>query len=228
MALISQTQFSSKVATWRGTLAGLLPVLIFSLATALEGTSSQAFLTAWLTWAAFLMLSALPVIGILAAWERGFPRWSAPYFGLLVLDIPLIGLIFFTRIIDNPWGLWSLRAGLIVLLLIFVFYILKRLIEQPVGGDISVDHDVLQFFFGVHVLIPLSWLFILDEIAVAYKTPVIVLCGIILAGGALVYLRSRQMWLRGVSLLASVLVALLLAYLAATLYWGNYSGGMGF
>jgi hypothetical protein len=77
------------------------------------------------------------------------------------------------------------------------------------------------------VLVPLLVMVVFDEIAVTYKTPYILLCGVMLAAGAVVYLRARSRWLGASALVASALMAWLLAGRVADMYWSSYSGPIG-
>jgi hypothetical protein len=64
-----------------------------------------------------------------------------------------------------------------------------------------------------------SLLVTFDEIAVAYKTPLIVVCTLILTFGALGYHRSRALWLRWLFLVSAATFSLAVASLAADRFW---------
>jgi hypothetical protein len=221
METIFKNQISGKVAPWRETSAGLLPVIILSMATTLEGTSFQSLLL----YTFLLLLIALPVIGIYVAWKRGFARWSAPYLGLVALDILLVLPIFLNQVVDSVWWIPFLQVALI-LLLMFLFY--RRVVDlrgKPTRTDPPAEYDWAQIFFGAQTLTPLLVMVVFDEIAIAYKTPYLLLSGFILALGGLVYMRAHLQWLGVAALLGSILLALLMANTVAGMYWTAYSGG---
>jgi hypothetical protein len=86
MESISEDRTSSRVSTWEETAAGLLPVIVLSLAITLEGTSTSGF-SGVIIYPFILLILALQAVGIPLALERGLPRWSSSYLGLAVLDI---------------------------------------------------------------------------------------------------------------------------------------------
>ncbi len=226
MAAVSEKHTSRNEATWSSAAAGAAPVLILALATTMEGTSTQVFPSVLLVYGYILLLFILPVIGILRAVEQGFPDWSFPYLGLVVLDALLLLSIMTARLFENALGMLLLRGALVALLLYFIYGLLTRL--RGVAQNWSaVGHDWTQFLLSVHVLMPLLVMVVFDEIAVTYKTPYILLCGCILAAGAVVYLRSRSRWLGAGLLVASAVLAWLLAGRIADLYWSVYTGLLG-
>jgi hypothetical protein len=217
---ILELQASKKVAPWGETLTGLLPVIILSMATTLEGTSFQS----WLLYTFLLLLLALPVIGIYVAWKRGFARWSSPYFALVVLDILIVFLIIAAQFVTSVWWIPFVQIGLILLLL-FLFY--RRVVDRsgkPTQTDSPDKHVFTQILFGAQTLIPLLVMVIFDEIAIAFKTPFLLMGGLILALGGLVYLRTRIQWLGVAALLSSILLVMLMANSVAGIYWHTYYG----
>jgi hypothetical protein len=223
MEMISVSRPDDKITPWGETAAGLLPVIILSTAVCLEGTSNQSFLFPLLGYVSILLLFALPAFVIPIAWECGFPRWSSPYLGLVMLDILLISPIFFTRLFENDWGMLFLRGALGLLLLYFGYRLAMVLRRKSIRKETLPEFGWTQLFFIVHPLTPLVLMIVFDEIAVAYKAVFLLLGGLILAVGALVYLRARKLWLGLTALLVSALLALLLANSAAGMYWRTYS-----
>jgi hypothetical protein len=64
-----------------------------------------------------------------------------------------------------------------------------------------------------------------DEIDAAFKSPYLILGGLILAAGAVVYLRSRWRWLGLAGLLGSVMLVVLLAKPIVSTYWNTHPWG---
>jgi hypothetical protein len=221
VATIGENLISGKIASLRETAAGILPVIVLSLATTLEGINFQSILL----YTFFLLLIALPVIGIYIAWKRGFARWSAPYLGLVLLDILFILPIFSAQATGSIWWIPFLQVALILLGLFLVYRQVMILRAKPIRTVPPAEHDWTQILFGAHTLTPMLVMFIFDEIAVEYKTPYLLLGGFILALGGLVYLRTRLQWLSMMALLGSVLLVLFMANKVAGIYWNTYPGG---
>lgn len=77
METIAEDHTGSKIASWRETAAGLLPVLTLSVATTVEGTSTENWYSFLPVYIFILLLYALPAVGIPLAVKRGIPRWSS-------------------------------------------------------------------------------------------------------------------------------------------------------
>ena len=215
-----ENQTSREIAPWGETAAGLLPVIILSMAATLEGTSFNS----WLLYTLLILLVALPVIGVYVAWKRGFTRWSFPYLALVVLDILLVFPIIAGQFVTSIWWIPFVQVGLI-LLLVFLFY--RRVVDRrgkTTQTDSPAKHDWTQILFGVQTLTPMLVVVIFDEIAIALKTPFLLLTGFILALGGLVYMRSRLRWLGVAALLSSILLVTVMANSMAGIYWHGLYG----
>jgi hypothetical protein len=93
----------------------------------------------------------------------------------------------------------------LILLLLFLFY--RRVVDlrgKPTRTASPVEHDWTQILFGAQTLTPLMVMVIFDKIAIAQKTPIVLLSGLILALGGLVYLRARLQWFEVAALLGSI------------------------
>ena len=123
MDTVPESRTGGKLASWRETAAGVLPVLMLSVATTLEGTSAESWYSLLPVYIFLLLLYALPVIGVLLAFKHGFPRWSSSYLALLVLDLLLLPVIFSAQFGTATGGIWSFGIVLIVLLLIGGFLV---------------------------------------------------------------------------------------------------------
>ena len=78
---------------------------------------------------------------------------------------------------------------------------------------------------GLYIFIPLALMVQFDEISTAYKTPMIILCALILSAGILGCQRSRIRWVGWVCLLVAAAVTFAAASTATTGYWDLVSQG---
>jgi hypothetical protein len=124
-------------ASWAATLAAALPLAGFPVLWLLAGTIRRLFYAVHLDslfhllWTDALRISVMPMIfyllllaGLLTAWLKGFPRWSYPYLGwLLVFLISEMDI----WVLDDPY-LWRVWVPFLVTLL---FAILLRPSREP-------------------------------------------------------------------------------------------------
>ena len=87
------------------------------------------------------------------------------------------------------------------------------------------ENDWTQILFGIQTLVPIYLLVRFDEIDAAFKSPYLILGGLILAAGAVVYLRSHWRWLELAGLLGSILLVVMLAKPIASMYWSTHPWG---
>lgn len=116
-------------ASWAATLAAALPLAGFPILWLLAETIHRLFYAVHLDslfrllWTDALRGSAMPTIfhllllaGLLTAWLKGFPRWSYPYLGwLLVFLISEMDI----WVLDDPY-LWRVWAPFLVTLLLAI------------------------------------------------------------------------------------------------------------
>ena len=224
MEMITDSRERSAGASWGESITGILPVLILSLAATLEGTSAESWYSMLPVYIFIFLLYALPAVGVPLAVKRGIPRWSPSYLALLLFDLMLLPILLSARMGTASGGLWIFGMAVIVLL-IGGFLVLKNLLREDAGTEKRAENNWTQILFGIQTLVPIFLLIRFDEIDVAYKSPYLILGGLILAAGAVVYLRARQRWLRLAALLGSVMLVVLLTKPIVNTYWSTHPWG---
>lgn len=223
MDAILESEHKGIRVSWGETAVGVLPVATLCLAITLEGSGS-VFSWLWI-WGAFGLLFALPAVGILKAIESGFPRWSAPYFGLAALNAWLIYAIFTQRLFPWPWLDWVMRAAILLLVGYFFLGLVRILRRRPAGGETDGGQEMGMLFFCAHTFAPLVMLLAFDEIAVAAKALMILVGAVILVLGGVVYMRARNRGVGAAALAVSALGVWGYANAAAWLYWRGVGWG---
>ena len=185
METIAENHTNSNIASWRETVAGILPVLTLSLATTIEGTSAESWYSFLPVVTFIVLLYALPAIGVPLAVKRGIPRWSSSYLGLLLVDLMLLPILISAQFGTASGGVWIFGMAVIVLL-IGGFLVVKNLFSEDTGTEKRAENDWAQILFGIQTLVPIYLLVRFDEIDAAFKSPFIILGGLILAAGAVV------------------------------------------
>jgi len=224
METIAASRKRSVAASWGETIAGILPVLILSLAATLEGTSAESWYSMLPVYIFIFLLYALPAVGVPLAVKRGIPRWSSSYLGLLLFDLMLLPILFSAQMGTASGGVWIFGMAVIVLL-VGGFLVVKNLLREDAGAEKRAENDWSQILFGIQTLVPIYLLIRFDEIDVVYKSPYLILGGLILAAGAVVYLRARMRPLGLAALLGSVMLVVLLTKPIVNTYWSTHPWG---
>ena len=170
----------------------------------------------------FLIVLAALMTVLIVSWRQGFPRWSLPLWALmLVLSLYMMnaatpGLWFFGYS-SGQNGLWGWRSW-IPLAMVAVIALAWTRSLRPLGDLIGgVWRDWTRLSFAVYGLMPFVLVIAFDEMI--GDELVLVALNIVLALGALVYMRVTQDWQRALVLLLAVLVCWLAATMFAAAYW---------
>ncbi|MEJ2039659.1 MAG: hypothetical protein P8X55_12115 [Desulfosarcinaceae bacterium] len=209
-------------ATWGETLLALGPFLMLPLffvirllLTPLLGAQEAPYLTRILLLAIFLASLGFMWVVLVSAWKKSFPRWSFPYLGFLFLVILYLSTFsgtIFGFDFSGSWWLWILVLAIPVIGLLWAGRI------EPISQLFnSVWQDWTLISFAFYGLLPLIIFAAYDEV---HDSGLMQIVGmLILAGGAVSYMRGRGIWQRFASLLGGFLLAwgATVVYLAA--YW---------
>ena len=168
------------------------------------------------------------LLGALAGWLAGFPRWSYPYltysliFAAYISSASTPGIEIFGVPV---WGreVWGLRACVPIALVFIVGLLLTR--NQPIFPVTLIDsltRDWTQAAFSFYGLLPLVLLISGDEVDNWFFFPAAVAAFLLAAAGSFVYLRaaSRPMALTG--LFAGAFTSVYTVNVVSRLYWAMY------
>jgi hypothetical protein len=86
----------------------------------------------------------------------------------------------------------------------------------------NVWRDWTRLSFALYSLVPMLLWMAFDEVADRYELPFMIAMTLILAGGALAYMRSRGTWQRATALLAGTILARVLATAGTMVYWSKH------
>lgn len=220
--------------SWAEVLAGMVPFLLYPLLFLVVGPAMEALL-AYLDppdsiWPAASSIWALilvsPFLGALVvSWVSGFPRWCFPYWGLALLFSAFLtgtatpDLWVFGQGIGRG-DLWGWRAFVPLLVVGAVATLVRRSLlplEQLVSG---VQRDWTRIAFAVYGTLP--WMLMVAFDSVQGETIPLSLLSGVLAVGALMYVRSRQIWQRMLALLVTLTVVWIAAAAYLQWYWQRH------
>ena len=210
--------------TWGEVMLSLGPFLLlplyFGLGVALFallgiGNNSETFRPLYLV--VGLGFFAILWVAVLAAWVRGFPRWSFSYWGftlLIVLYLSNFSGTIFGYDFTGSWWVW------VPVVIIPVIVLIWRRSLQPLYQLLSAlwqDWTLLSFaFYGT---LPLFLLLAYEEVDNTMLMRLVSF--LILAAGAVVYMRSAKIWQRFASLLAGFSLTWAVALIYLAIYWNG-------
>jgi hypothetical protein len=169
----------------------------------------------------WIILAALMAV-LIVSWRQDFPRWSFPLWALmLVFSLYMMRtatpeLWFFGYIFDprDPWGWRSWIPLAMVVVIALVWTRSLRPFGDLIGG---VWRDWTRLSFALYGLLPFALIIAFDEMM--GDEPVLLVLDIILALGAVVYMRVTRGWQRALALLTAVLACWSAATIFAAAYW---------
>jgi hypothetical protein len=209
-------------ATWPETLLVLGPFLIWPLLLLI----GRWMVIPSLGMAIFFFILALLLAALLVGWVKGFPRWCFPYWGFVFL-IALYTLNFRGTIFGKPFtGSWLVWIPLLLVAAIATLW--TRSLQPVYRLFRSLWADWTRLSFAIYGLLPLMLIAIYDEVHDTASQPALTGLMLLLAFGALLYMRSAGIWTRLLWLLAGFSLTWALATLHLAWYWnGRQEPGMG-
>jgi hypothetical protein len=226
-----------KPASRVASVAAMLPFLIYPIMTgtvfglgwikqlANLSESDWIIVVSYLLW--LLLAGFALALGV--GWVKGFPRWAFPYWGLGLLlslymqEAATPGLVLFGYTF-GPRELWGWRAWVPVLLAICGGLVWTRSLKPLRELASGVWNDWTRLSFALYGWLPQVLPIFLDEIRGVQ--PFLIAFDLVLAVGALAYMRSTDTTRR----VASLLIGLTTAWAGATIYkafYWNVLGEMG-
>jgi hypothetical protein len=216
-------------------LAALAPFIVFGALPVLLGYF-RIFGMTTLGSVILIALFWIPGVSLLAiGFAKGAPRWFMPYLGL---PLPIICVLAFNTFVDPEWrgfpflddASWFVKqfvhqgilwVGLIISILLI--FLLTRLIPRlhPFHHRLANDWTLLCFL--LYGATPLAIVIAFDEFR--NEEPYLLLSFLVLALFSWLYLRSATSWMKFLSLLVGLTLAMSVAVIGQTfLYESSFPG----
>jgi hypothetical protein len=208
--------------SWGEALAGMMPFLVFGLAMALSDYIEYLarIRPGWHYSMVYSLVACYIglLIGLGVGWVKGFPRWSYPYGGLV-----LVSTWWWTGIVIRRRGWWTIFNGpgaWLPLLVVAAVALLLTRSFRPFGQLLyGVWHDWTRLSFGLYGCMPLIIWLSFDEVTAPYSAPYLAVSAIILGVGALAYVRSARLAPRALAMLMGMTLAWAVATVGTAIYW---------
>ena len=231
--------------SWGEALAGMLPFLAYGLIMALDPCLSQsASIVA--NYAAVLIGLGVPLIGLGVGLLKGFPRWSYPYGGFVLAVISLLladkldvwvfsrydsWVRLFRRLpaladvvfyfMFGRYNMWALFLAMAVIALL-----LGRLWRPLRPLYRGAWHDWTRLSFGFYGVMPLVLVIAFDDVTPAVRAPYLAASTVILATGALAYIRSARRWQQALTLLIGMTLSSAVTIAGVATFWHTVTRDM--
>jgi len=173
----------------------------------------------------FFMATMLTLpIGMCLGWIQGFPRWSYPYVGhMLVFSwyMTMVATPGFKVFGYEVFGrqLWGWRAWIPLMVVALIVFAVTRSVKPIIKFFTNAREDWTLLTFGMFGFMPLLIAIMFDEVDRLYSLYFMVALTIIMVGTAIVYLRSENYRGRVKTLLVGVALSLAIASIAPNIYW---------
>jgi hypothetical protein len=178
------------------------------------------YVALWLFIGGYLAL----LIGFGVGWAKGFPRWSYPYAGyvlvftLYFMHVATPGPRIFNYTFRSN-DLWGWRAWIPFSVMAVIALLFTRSIRPLLQLVTRVWQDWTRLSFGLYGIMPLVVFISFDEVNRRYQLPFLLVLTLVLAGGALAYMRSARTWRRALALLIGLTLSWAVTTVGTAIYW---------
>jgi hypothetical protein len=217
--------------SWGEALIGALPFLLFGLAYLLEGVTELgghnrlafklldgSLNRPSITLTAPMGVYFVTVLGLLFGVLKGFPRWSYAYLGMSIYFGWYYGNGSYHGVEYNSWAWLPLFSAIILGLL------LTRSLQPLAQLLQGAWNDWTRLSFALYAFaVPMFTVFFFDDDWGTFQLYSLFFDTVLLAAGAVAFLRSRTIWSRLLSLQAAVLILVvkgpLVGWFGGARYW---------
>jgi len=211
---------------WIGTLAGLIPFLYIGLwSTMLDLLAYPPPPWQLIAYVGPLVVGYVVLVAVLGVgWARGFPRWSYAYLFCVPLLSLYIALASRSTVVQYPYLLCVPHLISLLPLAVMAIVVFAVTHSRPPLTPLftNVWRDWTQLSFALYGLVPILVWFSFDEVEDRFTIWFMAALTLILAGGALAYLRSTRVWQRVTALLVGAALARIVATAGTRIYWNTH------
>lgn len=176
----------------------------------------------------YTFLLAAPIfifpIFMCIGWIRGFPRWSYPYVGHVIVfslyisnastpGFKLFGYEMFGR------ELWGWRAWIPFMVITVIALAVTRSVKPIIKFFTNIWNDWTMLTFGLFGFMPLLAAIAFDEMDRLYSLYFMVVLALVMLGAAWSYLRAGSQRHRVIALLTGILLTTAVSVFGPAFYW---------
>ncbi len=210
----------------RDIVLGTLPFALFGLVTLSTEIAGLLHMGMFLGLTLYLLLGCYALFVTLAAigGRRGFPRWSYPYLGFILVfsmywmsvTMPPISILGYTFQHNGFWGWRAWVLPVIALMAVVLTTRSLRTLQQLVE---NVWNDWTLGTFALFGILPLLTWWSRDETHGLYPVLYLAATTILLSLGAAAYMRSTAAHPRALALLLGLGFSALIMIIGSAFYW---------
>jgi len=159
----------------------------------------------------------LPV-GMCIGWLKGFPRWSYPYvghvlvFSLYMVNVATPGFLFGRQV-------WGWRACIPLVVIAGIALLVTRSLQPVIELFTNVWKDWTLLTFGMFGFMPLLVAIAFDEMDRLYSLYFMILTTLLMCGTAFFYMQANTQRQKVMALFTGILLITTISFTATTLYW---------
>ncbi len=227
--LIRAEASENKPSSWGETFLGLLPFLMFGVASLWLKSIDLFHLNEWRDTGINVMLLSYVAFAVLLGigWAKGSPRWSFPYLGFVLFLSAFLTMATFPRLdffSDVPNEHWGWRGWALPIAMAIVAFLATRSTRPLLQFIDGVWDDWTRLTFAMYgVLLLLAWGPV-DEIQGLYPVFLLVTTTLILTVGAVAYMRGSSNQRRALALLIAIVMYAVVTTAGSAIYWDGRLG----
>ena len=170
-------------------------------------------------------LFVLP-IGMCIGWIQGFPRWSYPYvghvlvFSLYMFQVATPGLKLFGYELFGR-EMWGWRAWIPLMVVALIALLVTRSFRPILKLFTNIRDDWTLLTFSMFGFMPLVIAIMFDEVDRLFSLYFMVALTVIMVGTAIAYLSSVSHRWRVVALVVGISISLAISSIAPNIYWNG-------
>jgi hypothetical protein len=153
-------------------------------------------------------------------WIKGFPRWSYPYLGIVLL-FSFLGMYEPTLDFLFGDGLWGWRTWIALLIISVVALLVTRSFQPLKKFFMIIKEDWTHLTFGMYGCLPVYAMVSFDDLDRLYTLYFMVGLTVVMLSTVILYMRSSTQKQRIIILLIGTLLILAIGRIGPALNWLN-------
>jgi len=210
--------------SWQAALAGTALFVLWGLVLVSGEIPHEWAVPPWFSVVVRMLFAGtivLPPLGLCLGWIKGFPRWSYPYvghvlvFSLYMVNVATPGFLFGREV-------WGWRAWIPFALAAGIALLATRSLRPLWRFFTNIWRDWTLLTYAMSGFLPLLVGIGFDEVDQLYSLYFMVLLAVVMAGMAWVYMRAAQHRQRVLALWVGIVSTIAVTAVAPTLYWQQH------
>jgi len=204
--------------SWTAALGGTALFILWGLAMITGEFPHEWAFPIWIQGVFFVGLIFVLPVGMCIGWIGGFPHWSYPYVGhVLIFSLYMTMVATPGFLFDRE--MWGWRAWIPFLVVSVIALAFTRSLKPISKFFTNIWDDWTLLTFGMFGFMPLLVMIGFDEVDRLYSLYFMVILTLLMSGAAWSYIRADTQRRRIVALFIGITLAIAVTVIAPSLYW---------